>query len=136
MGAVMARLALMMAALATVVGIAATAVVGPPGPVAALHVKPGSTWTSEADGNGCEIQTFAAGHTWTGDGFGDSGTYTGGGTKITTTDTAGNDTSLVFSGSYSKAKKQYTGTFNGRDSITATGQLVKGAVSSWDGHTC
>jgi hypothetical protein len=103
--------------------------------VAALPVKPGGQWTSEADKNGCERETFAAGHTWTGDGFGDSGTYTGGGKKITTTDTAGNDTSAVFSGSYAKAKKQYTGTFNARDSITATGQLVKGAVASWDGYT-
>ena len=87
--------------------------------MAKLHVKPGGTWTSEAVGNGCQIQTFAAG-----------------GKKITTTDTAGNDTTLVFSGSYVKAKKRYTGTFNARDSITATGQLVKGAVSTWHGHTC
>jgi hypothetical protein len=111
-------------------------VAGPPFPVAAAHVKPGGTWTSEADGNGCEIQAFGAGHTWTGDNFGDSGTYAGGGKKITMTDTAGTDTSLVFSGSYSTATKQYTGTFSGRDDITAKGQLVKGTVANWDGHTC
>ena len=136
MGAVTGRLALMLAALAMVAGLAATAVARPPGPLAAAHVKSGGRWTAEADDNGCQIQTFGPGHTFTGDDFGDAGTYTGGGRKITTTDTTGNDTSLVFSGSYAKAKKQYTGTFNGRDSITATGQLVKGAVSSWDGYTC
>jgi hypothetical protein len=136
MGTVMARLALMMAGVAMVVGIGVTAVAGSPVPEAAAHVKPGGVWTSEPDGNGCEVQTFAAGHTWTGDGFGDSGTYTGGGKKITTTDTAGNDVTLVFTGSYSKAKKQYTGTFAGRDGITAKGQLVKGAVSTWNGYSC
>ena len=132
----MARLALMMAALAMVVGVGLTAGTGSAAAVAALHVKPSGTWTSEAVRNGCEIQTFAAGNTWTGDGFGDFGTYTGGGKKITTTDTAGNDVTLVFSGSYSQAKKRYMGTFNARDGITATGQLVKGAVSTWRGHTC
>jgi hypothetical protein len=125
----------MMAALA-MVAVGLTAGTRTPVPMAKLHVKPGGTWTSEAVGNGCQIQTFAAGNTWTGDNFGDSGTYAGGGKKITTTDTAGNDTTLVFSGSYVKAKKRYTGTFNARDSITATGQLVKGAVSTWHGHTC
>jgi hypothetical protein len=98
MGAVTGRVALMLAALAMVSGVMTAAAAGPPGPVAASHVRSGGQWTAEADDNGCQIQTFGPGHTFTGDGLGDSGTYSGGGRKITTTDTSGSDTGAVFSG--------------------------------------
>jgi len=103
--------------------------------VAALHVRPGGVWTGEANTAGCEVQTFAANHTWSADQFGDSGTYKGGGKKITVTETAGDDSPSAFSGTYSKAKQEYIGSFSGKGA-GLTGQLVKGAVATWDGYPC
>ncbi len=124
------RRAVMMAA-----GLALTASVGLPGIGAAsasgpvLHIKPGSKWTAEVNGGGgCEVDTFAANHTFSGGLYGDKGLWSGGRNKITMTWTAGYVTGLTFTGTFTKTPtKEYVGNFGG---ITAaTGQLVKGAVA-------
>lgn len=74
-------------------------------------VNPGSVWTIQVNGGGCEVMSFLAGatNTFTADSFGDSGTYTGGGDVITVTWTAGVDAGVVFTGKYSFASGTYTG---------------------------
>ena len=123
-------------------GLAMTAGVGLAGGGAAsaaspvLHVKPGSNWTAEVNGGGgCEVETFAANHTFHGGLYGDKGPWSGGGNRITMTWTAGYVTGLTFTGTFTKTPtKEYVGNFGGI--AAATGQLVKGVVSNWDGFTC
>jgi hypothetical protein len=123
-------------------GLAMTASVGLAGGGAASavtpvpHIKPGSTWTAEVNGGGgCEVETFAANHTFHGGLYGDKGQWSGGGNEITLTWTGGYVAGLTFTGAFSKTPtKEYVGNFGGR--AAATGQLVKGAVSNWDGFTC
>jgi hypothetical protein len=120
----MRRLALMFGGLALVASFGFTETAGA-GIAAPAHVKPGSKWTFEF-GAGCEIQTFASGHTFSADMFGDAGTYSGGGKTISETFTSG-DAGLTFSGTYSKATKTYTGPIGG---ITVgVGELVKGSMA-------
>lgn len=77
-------------------GIAMTASVGLAGVSTASaaspapHIKNGSQWTAEVNGGGgCEVNTFAANHTFHGGLYGDKGLWCGGGNKITMTWTAG-----------------------------------------------
>jgi hypothetical protein len=93
-----------------------------------LHVLPGSRWTVEL--NGCMVAVFQANHTFTTDSSGDSGTWSGGGAKLTMTWTAGTDYNLHFVGIFSKTPvKEYTGTFSVQGGVVGTGQVVKGAVA-------
>jgi hypothetical protein len=128
--------------MATTSGLAIMASLGSGGAgadsaaVPALHIKNGSQWTAEVnDGGGCEVNTFSANHTFRGGSYGDAGMWRDGGSRITMTWTAGYVTGLTFTGTFTKTPtKEYVGNFGG---ITAaTGQLVKGVVSSWDGFTC
>lgn len=102
---------------------------------AVQHIKPGGVWTNETNGAGCAIDTFGPGHTWTADLYGDSGTYTGGRNNVTLTYTAGNDAPATFSGTFSKSKKEYSGSYGGKGA-GFTGQLVKGRVAKWKGNKC
>jgi hypothetical protein len=99
------------------------------------HVKPGGVWTEENKEGGCEVQTFGPGSSFSADIGGDSGTYTGGGRKITETWTQGQDSGLTLSGKYSISRGKYVVTFGGFDAGD-TGFLVKGVVSTWNGFSC
>jgi hypothetical protein len=129
-------------AVAMAAGLAMTASVGLAGASTAsaaspavLHIKPGSEWTAEVNGGGgCEVQTFAANHTFRGGSY-DEGLWSGGGNKIAMTWTAGYVSGLTFTGTFTRTPtKEYVGNFGGISATT--GQLVKGVVSSWDGFTC
>lgn len=127
------RLTLMTAGLAavTILGLAGTASAETP----ALHVKSGGVWTAEVKHAGCEIVTFGAHKTFTGDMGGDTGTYTGGGQSISMKWTAGEAAGLTFSGTFSKSDDEFTGSYGGSGS-GEKGQLVKGKVATWDGNAC
>jgi hypothetical protein len=75
----------------------------------AIKTKPGSQWTFAEKGAACEVETFASGGTWTSDQYGDSGTYTGGGSSIQLIWTAGDDEGLTYSGHWVAAKKEFKG---------------------------
>jgi hypothetical protein len=110
--------------------------VGSSSAASALHIEPGAQWTAEVNGGGgCEVETFAANHTFRGGLYGDKGLWSDGRNKITMTWTDGYVSGLTFTGTFTKRPRtEYAGNFGG---ITATtGQLVKGAVSNWDGFTC
>ncbi len=94
-------------------------------------LKPGQTWTIEFDnGGGCEIDVFGKHHTWNDIHFPDDfGTYSGGGANITLT---WGDKSLSFQGHYFPSGTEYIGLAN----TGSIGQLVAGAVSTWDGVPC
>ncbi len=98
-------------------------------------MKPGGVWTEENKEGGCEVQTFGSANTFGADIGGDSGTYTGGGTKIAETWTHGQDAGLTFTGHYSTTKNKYVGTFGGFDAGD-NGFIVKGVVSTWNGFSC
>jgi len=102
------------------------------------HLVPGSDWTIEIDharADACEIETIGAGHDFTTDRFGDSGTYKGGRLTVTEKWTAGASKGLVFKGTWSRPAKRFRGPFSGY--LTGyTGQLVEGAVQSFHGSTC
>lgn len=94
----------------------------------ALHITAGSKWTAEMkiSGGGCEVDKFAANHTFSSK-DGDSGTWSGGGKTISMLWTAGGATNTTFSGTFTKTPvEKYVGTF---DSGSYPGWLVKGAVS-------
>jgi hypothetical protein len=93
---------------------------------ATKHVKPGGVWTLEINGGACQVQTFEADHKWVADKDGDSGTYTGGGSKIEEKWTSGVDKGAHYSGVYKKKSKEYKGTYIVR-SVTA--ELVKGSIA-------
>lgn len=117
-------------AVVTAAGLAMTASVGLTGAGAAsaaspaLHVTAGSKWTAELNGAGvslCEVDTFAANHTFKSDRYNDKGTWSGGGATITMKWTGGSDSGLKFKGTYASSPKEYVG--------VPTGQLVKGTVA-------
>jgi hypothetical protein len=123
-----------MAMIAGALALAATVGLGAFGGVASAHAAAGSgrvhaggTWTIEAGSGGCEVQTFAARHTWSGDAVGDAGTYHLDGRTITETWTAGNDMGLTFSGRWRQGSGAFVGTLGGNGTGT-TGELVKGAL--------
>jgi hypothetical protein len=64
-------------------------------------------------GGGCEVQAFGKKHTFTSDLGGDAGTFTKKGKAITESFTAGDDTGLTASGTYSKSTHDYALTFGG-----------------------
>jgi len=93
---------------------------------AAQHVKVGSRWTLGLTGD-CEVQTFAAGGTWTADRFGDGDWYSGGAATIKEGWTTGQDAPALFKGTYSSAVAGYTGKF-GAVGGSIKAELVKGVV--------
>jgi hypothetical protein len=119
------RAATMAAGLVTVASLGLSGAGPSSAATPALHIAAGSKWTAEVNGNGCEVDTFAANGTFRGD-HRDRGTWSGGGTTLNMTWTAGYAAGLTFSGTFTKTPvKEYSGTFaNGRFS----GQVVKGAV--------
>ena len=122
-------------------GLAMTASVGLAGVGAAsaaspaLMVKAGSQWTAEVKGASCEIVTFAANGTFSGDMSNDSGTWSGGGKTINLKWTRGHADGLTFNGTFTKTPtKEYKGGFGGL--VVGPGQLVKGAVPTFHRVTC
>jgi hypothetical protein len=101
---------------------------------AVLHIKPGSEWTAKLRGLGCELETFAADHTFTGDTsdipYGtDAGTWSGGDMTISMIWSRGPLHGWKFTGTFTKTPvKEYRGTFTGPIG-DYTGKLVKGDVS-------
>ena len=115
-------------AMATSFGLAGAGTASAAAPT--LKVKPGSQWTLEDHGiegtGGCEVDTMASNGTFTSDLFGDSGTWSGGGSTITVTWTAGSDNGTIFTGTFTKtSRKEYTGSFSTGD----LGLLIKGEVN-------
>jgi hypothetical protein len=93
------------------------------------RLTPGSEWTLEDTGFVCEVDTFSAGHTFTSDRYGDSGTWSGGRKTIKMTWTSGSDTGLTFSGTFTKTPfKDYFGPLGGTRS--GTGRLAKGPIAA------
>ncbi len=122
-------------AMATSFGLAGAGAASAAAP--ALKVKPGSHWTLEYHGvegtGGCEVDTMASNGTFTSDLFGDSGTWSGGGATITVTWTAGQDNTLVFTGTFTKTpRREYKGSFNTGFSAV----FVEGVVHSFKGQIC
>ena len=87
----------------------------------AVKTKPGSQWTFGIKGGACEVETFAAGGTFTSDLYGDSGTYTGGGSSIQMHWTAGGDAGLTYSGQWIAAKKEFKGSGADKKATLAKG---------------
>jgi hypothetical protein len=94
---------------------------------AAQHVKAGSKWTFEITGQGCEVQTFGSGKTWTADMGGDGGKYRGGAATIKDVWTTGSDAPAIFKGTYTSAAKAYEGTWIDSSGSLAA-ELVRGDV--------
>ena len=128
------RAAVVAAAIATTAGVGLAGVGTASAVPTSPHIKSGAQWTAELNPAGCEVDTFAANHTFSGDQYGDKGTWTGGGKAITMTWTAGFVTGLTFTGTFTeRPTREYVGNFGG---VTAqSGQLVKG-VSTFHGATC
>jgi hypothetical protein len=122
-------------------GLALTASVGLAGTGAASGASSAaianhSKWTTEINGVGCEIEQFVTSNsTFTGDFYGDAGTWSGGTTSVKMKWTAGGESGLTFKGTYNSSLKAFVGHFGAAVS-GLTGQLVKGAVSSFEGVRC
>jgi hypothetical protein len=122
-------------AVATSFGLAGAGMASAAAP--ALKIKPGSQWTLEDHGiehtGGCKVDTMASNGTFISDLFGESGTWSGGGTTLTMTWTAGSDNGVVITGTFTNTpRNEYRGTFSTGD----TGLLIKGVVHSFHGQTC
>jgi hypothetical protein len=122
-------------AMAVSFGLAGVGVASAAAPT--LKVKPGSKWTLEDHGiehtGGCEVDTMSPNGTFTSDLFGDSGTWSGGGSTITVTWTTAQDRGVIFSGTFTTTPvKEYKGSFNTGD----LGVFVKGMVHTFHGQTC
>jgi hypothetical protein len=121
-------------AMATTAGLVGVSVASASTP--ALKIKPGSLWTTELKGGGCEVDTFNSNGTFTSDLGGEFGTWSGGLHTLAVTWTGGTDEGLKFSGTFTRAPvKEYHGTFTFGVS-QGKGQIVKGAVATWNGNTC
>jgi hypothetical protein len=123
----MRRLAIALVVIGAAVGGGASGVAGAmTGP--AHHVKPGGTWTMNASGLLCEVQTFSKGHTWTGNGTSgaDAGTFTGGGAHVNESWTSGQYEGSSFNGTYSKGTHQYQGAFQPAHGATYDAVLSQG----------
>jgi hypothetical protein len=106
--------------------------------IVSARIKQGSQWTIELNipnYNSCEVLTFSSSGTFTGDLFNDLGTYSTGSSSVRLIWTSGGSVGLKFNGTYNDAKKEYRGPFGGYLKGD-TGQLVRGAISSWDGSSC
>lgn len=123
------------AVLAT--GLALTASLGLTGVGAAsaaspaLHIKPGSQWTLEINRGGCEGETFHSNFTFTGQFGGDKGTWSGGGSTLHMTWTAGGHAGWIFTDSTftTTAVKEYKGVLTGGGNSSGA-EVVKGASCS------
>jgi hypothetical protein len=126
-------------ATAAAAGLVLMASVGLTGAGAASAASPalksGSQWTLEENGSGCAVDTFAWPDTWTDD-HGDSGTWS------VSTSTNGKKNIIMYSsdgtfgGQLTKTPmREYAGYFEINDMIY-TGQLVKGVIPTFNGHTC
>jgi hypothetical protein len=123
-------------AVVTVAGLAVGASVGFVGAGVSsaaspdLHVKPNSIWTFIVKAvPGCEEdQLDVATHTFTADGFADSGIWSGGGTSIAMTWTTGANDGLIFSGHFARTATavEYRGSVN---DANLKAKLVKGPVA-------
>lgn len=129
--------------VAIAAGLALTASVGLVGAGAAsavspaMHIKPGAQWTAEVNGSGCEVETFSANNTFTGDMDGDYGSWSGSGPSISMVWSGRGADPLTFVGTFTKTPvKEYAGRFNGSQPNSYSGQLVEGAVSTFHGFPC
>jgi hypothetical protein len=94
-----------------------------------LHITLGTQWTEYVVIGQCQVLTFAEKGTgpnrFTSDKFGDGGTYSGGGRKVSATVTTGGDVGLTFKGRWVKSVKWYELTFGG-NATGNVGLLVEG----------
>jgi hypothetical protein len=105
----------------------------------ALKIKPNAIWTIEPKGGGCEQDQFdAANHTFVSDHFSDSGSWSGGGSTLSMTFTAGEDKGTTFSGNFVSITRpaEYRGSATLIGGTVAKTKLVKGAVATFNGVTC
>jgi hypothetical protein len=85
------------------------------------HIKPGSKWTfahaASIEGVYCEVDTFAANHTFTDDRSGESGAWSGNGKRIVMTWTSGGPIGggggIFVSSDYDVESKEHFGDLNG-----------------------
>jgi hypothetical protein len=101
------------------------------------HIKNGSEWTFEVNQHGCEVETFSPNGTFTANAAGDEGKWSGGGTTLKMKWKGGLNSGLTFTGTFNGTvgPKEYAGAL-GRTVFGETGQLVKGALSNWNGTPC
>jgi hypothetical protein len=135
------------ARLATVVtGLAmATATFGSVGAGAAsaarpgLHIKPGAIWTYELRHGGCEWDLFQSNGTFSSTSYGgDAGTWSGGKSTMNMSWTAGGDAGRSFNAAFVSTTMpvEYKGYTVIPGPNFKKSELVKGAVSTFDGVTC
>jgi hypothetical protein len=121
------------AAMATGLAVAAGLGLGGAGIASAatpaLHIGPRSVWTVQIQ-TGCENVGFKlTTHTFTDvEGIGDSGTWSGGGIRLTMKWTHGPSTGAIFRGTYHPmgTTPNYNGTFSG--TLSGPGGVIKGTV--------
>lgn len=102
------------------------------------EIKPGATWTIEINHGGCEQAVFnTTTHHFTSDLFGDKGTWSGGGSKLSMTWKAGAHSGVTYSGDFvsTTTPVEYKGLAND-GGVTGKTKVVKGAVATWNGITC
>jgi hypothetical protein len=129
------RAAAFAAGLAMTASIGLTSVGATSAASPTLKIKAGSQWTAEVRGAGCEIETFAANGTFSGDMQGDAGTWSGGGKRIILTWTGGRADGLTFNGKFTTTpSNEYKGSYGGL--AIESGELVKGAVPMFHGVAC
>jgi hypothetical protein len=114
-------------AMATSFGLAGASVGSAATP--ALKITQGSKWSAIANGGCFEIVTFALNHTFTGSRGRDKGKWSGGGTTLTMTWTAGKAIGLTFSGTWTTTPgKEYNGTYLYQGS-PSNGQIAKQIIT-------
>jgi hypothetical protein len=104
------------------------------------HIKNGSEWTFEVNQHGCEIETFSSNGTFKASGVaivGDEGKWSGGDANLKMKWKGGQNTGLTFAGTFNGtvSPKEFAGDLGGTV-FGETGQLVKGAMSEWNGAQC
>jgi hypothetical protein len=105
----------------------------------AHKIKPNATWTVEAGNAACEQAVFnTTTHHFTSDRFGDKGTWSGGGSKLSMTWKAGTHSGVTYSGDFvsTTTPVEYKGLANDGNGITIRTKVVKGAVTSYRGLPC
>jgi hypothetical protein len=123
-------------AMATSFGLAGAGLASAAAP--ALKIKPNAIWTLEVKGFWCEQDQFnTVTHTFVSDYLADAGSLSGGGATISMAWTAGGDTGLSFSGHFVSTTTpiEYKGRVT-NDGLSDKAFLVKGAVTSFNGHSC
>lgn len=132
----MRRLALTTAGLAAVVTLGVSGGLTGVASAATIHVKPGSMWTVEENGDFCQVETFDTGNTFTADTPGEVGNYTGGARSVMLHWTTGPTGGLSFSGKWHRTTKSYVGSLTSAAIGTKSAQLVKGVVTTWNQFPC